>query len=125
MCLIDTRGNIQEVDIKFSSCNYSILRNMFASRVIVLFLSAVLYDVSCSGGRDERLPMGMDDSDHNTLFKALEEGSITMPKKCRTPQVRGVYRLLQSRKYAIKECVHPVTGENTKVVVSTYRTPVA
>ena len=62
---------------------------MFASRVIVLFLSAVLYDVSCSGGRDERLPMAMDDSDHNTLFKALEEGSITMPKKCRTPGTNG------------------------------------
>ena len=92
---------------------------MFASRVIVLFLSAaVLYDVSCSG-RDERLPMAMDDSDHNALFKALEEGSITMPKNCQTPQVRRVYRLLQSRKYAIKECVHPVTGENTKVIVST------
>ena len=98
---------------------------MFASRVIVLFLSAVLYDVSCSGGRDERLPMAMDDSDHNTLFKELEEGSITMPKKCRTPQVRRVYRPLQSRKYAIKEFVHPVMDENTKVIVSTYQTPVA
>ena len=91
---------------------------MFASRVIVLFLAAVVYDV-CSGGRDERLPVAMDDSDNNTLFMALEEGSITMPKKCLTPQVRRVYRLLQSRKYDIKECVHQVTGENTKVIVNT------
>ena len=98
---------------------------MFASRVIVLFLYSVLYDVSCSGGRDERLPMAMDDSDHNTLFKALEEGSFMMPKKSRTPRVRRFYRLLQSRKYVIKECVHPVTSENANVIVSTYQTSVA
>ena len=65
----------------------------------------------------ERLPTPLEDESYDTFKKALLEGTFHISRNCK-PLIKKIYRLFQTKRYAVKMMTDPITEESSEVIVS-------